>query len=434
MRNSYNKYTQSLKYHEQNKPGKIAIIPTKPLLTSEDLALAYSPGVAGPCLAINEDASNVYRYTAKANQVAVITNGTAVLGLGNLGAMASKPVMEGKAVLFKRFADIDAIDIEVDTQDTKEFIHVVKYIAKTWGGINLEDIKSPECFIIERELQKLVDIPVFHDDQHGTAIIVAAALINAADITSRNFKNMKIILNGSGAAGIACITLLKSMGVNDDNITICDRSGVIYKGRKNNMNQWKELHAIDTKARTLEDALVGADVFLGLSAANIVKPEMIKKMNKNPIIFAMANPDPEIKPELAKEVRPDAIVATGRSDYPNQANNIMGFPYIFRGALDVRAKSINLPMKIAAVNALAELARLPVVESVKMAYKKKDMEYGKNYIIPTPFDPRLIEIVSSAVAKAAINSNVARKEILDFEIYKKNLRNRLSYINMENLT
>lgn len=425
MKNNHNKYAKALKYHEKNQPGKIGMIPTKPLLTSEDLALAYSPGVAGPCLAISEDANNVYRYTAKANQVAVITNGTAVLGLGNLGALASKPVMEGKAVLFKRFADIDAIDIEVDTEDPEEFINVVKYLGKTWGGINLEDIKSPECFVIEEKLQELLDIPVFHDDQHGTAIIIAAALINAADITGRNFKNMKIIVNGSGAAGIACIILLKSMGVNPDNIIICDRSGVIYKGRKNSMNQWKEPHAVETNARTLEDALTGADVFIGLSAANILKPEMIKKMSKNPIIFAMANPDPEIKPELAREARPDAIIATGRSDYPNQVNNLLGFPYIFRGALDTRAKSINLPMKIAAVNALVQLARLPVVESVKLAYNQKNMEYGKNYIIPTPFDPRLIEIVSSEVARAAIDSNVARKEILDFEDYKKNLRSRL---------
>lgn len=417
----------ALEYHRGNgKPGKVAIVATKPLLSQRDLSLAYSPGVAAPCEEIVKDSKASYDYTSKGNMVAVISNGTAVLGLGNLGAAASKPVMEGKVVLFKRFADIDAIDIEVTTQDPEEFITVVKNIAESWGGINLEDIKAPECFIIERELKKIVEVPVFHDDQHGTAIITAAGLINAAHITNRELKDLKIVVNGAGAAAIACIELLKHMGVTHNNVILCDTKGVIYKGRTDGMNEWKEKHAIETKTRNLAEALKGADVFLGLSAKDAVNKDMIKVMAKSPIIFAMANPDPEITPEDVLEVFPDAIIATGRSDYNNQINNVMGFPYIFRGALDVRATEINEAMKMAAAHALAKLARQPVPDEVSSAYSGKKMRYGPEYIIPVPFDPRLIKTVPVAVAQAAIDSGVAGITDLDMEEYAARLENRLN--------
>ena len=418
---------EALAYHQKdNKPGKVAIVATKPLLTQHDLSLAYSPGVAAPCLAIEKDPSMVYEYTSKGNMVAVISNGTAVLGLGNLGAAASKPVMEGKAVLFKRFADIDAIDLEVDTEDPEAFINVVKYLGPSWGGINLEDIKAPECFIIEEELKKLMDIPVFHDDQHGTAIITAAGLINACHITDRKFEDIKIVVNGAGAAAIACIELLKTMGVKHENVILCDTKGVIYKGRLEGMNKWKEKHAIDTKHRTLAEAFVGADVFLGLSSKDAVSKEMVASMKAKPIIFAMANPDPEITPEEVLSVCPDAIVATGRSDYNNQVNNVMGFPYIFRGALDVRASTINEEMKIAAASAIAELARLPGPNEVLSAYSGRKMQYGPEYIIPVPFDHRLITTIPMAVAKAAIDSGVAKRTDIDFKKYKIELEGRLN--------
>ena len=409
---------EALEFHKMNgKPGKISISPTKPLVTQYDLSLAYSPGVAYPCEEIYKNPDAVYEYTAKGNMVAVISNGTAVLGLGNLGAAASKPVMEGKAVLFKKFADIDAVDIEVSTEDAEEFINAVKYLGASWGGINLEDIKSPECFIIEKRLKEIMDIPVFHDDQHGTAIITAAGLINAAHLTGRKFEDIKIVSNGSGAAGIACIELLKKLGVKDENVISCDSLGVIYKGRKEGMNPWKEKHAVDTNLRTLIDAMKGADVFLGLSVKDAVTKEMIRGMAKNPIIFAMANPDPEITPEEILEVRQDAIIATGRSDYNNQVNNVMGFPYIFRGALDVRASTINDEMKIAAAYAIAELARSPVPDEVSNAYSGKKMKFGPEYIIPVPFDPRLITIVPYAVAEAAIKTGVAKIKNFDLEKY-----------------
>lgn len=417
---------EALRFHQRDGvPGKVALLPTKPLMTQRDLSLAYSPGVAVPCLAIKENPDTAYDYTAKGNFVAVISNGTAVLGLGNLGALASKPVMEGKAVLFKRFADIDAVDIEVDTQDVEEFINAVKFLGPSWGGINLEDIASPECFIIEQRLKELMDIPVFHDDQHGTAIICAAGIMNACDITKRNLADLRVVLNGAGAAGIACVELLKTMGVKHENILCCDRTGVIYEGRTESMNQWKSALAVKTKARTLSDALVGADVFLGLSSKDALSKEMLKHMAPNPIIFAMANPDPEIKPEDAREARPDAIIATGRSDYNNQVNNVMGFPYIFRGALDVRAREINDQMKLAAANALAELARQPVPEEVSAAYSGRHLEYGPEYIIPVPFDPRLIYTIPPAVAQAAMDSGVARKPIEDMGKYIQKLRGRL---------
>jgi malate dehydrogenase (oxaloacetate-decarboxylating)(NADP+) len=418
---------EALAYHKRdNKPGKIAIMATKPLLSQHDLSLAYSPGVAAPCLAIQKDPEAIYEYTSKGNMVGVISNGTAVLGLGNLGAGASKPVMEGKAVLFKRFADIDAIDLEVNTEDPQEFINVVKYLGSSWGGINLEDIKAPECFIIEEELKKIMDIPVFHDDQHGTAIITAAGLINACHITERRFEDIKIVVNGAGAAAIACIELLKRMGVCHDHVTLCDTKGVIYQGRLQGMNEWKEKHAIETKHRTLEEALVGADVFLGLSSKDAVSKKMIATMGARPIIFAMANPDPEITPEDILSVRDDAIIATGRSDYNNQVNNVMGFPYIFRGALDVRATTINEEMKIAAANALAELARQPIPNEVLSAYSGRKMQYGPEYIIPVPFDPRLISTIPIAVAKAAIDSGVAKRKDIDFKKYKIELEGRLN--------
>lgn len=426
---------EALEFHKLNgKPGKISISPTKPLVTQYDLSLAYSPGVAFPCEEIHQNPDSVYDYTAKGNMVAVISNGTAVLGLGNLGAAASKPVMEGKAVLFKKFADIDAVDIEVDTTDPEEFINAIKYLGHSWGGINLEDIRSPECFIIENKLKELMDIPVFHDDQHGTAIITAAGMINALHITGRKFEDVKIVSNGSGAAGIACIELLKKLGVREENIIMCDSHGVIYKGRTEGMNPWKEKFAIETDLRTLADAMIGADVFLGLSVKDAVSKEMIKSMADRPIIFAMANPDPEIRPEDVMDVRNDAIIATGRSDYNNQVNNVMGFPYIFRGALDVRARTINDEMKLAASYALAELARLPVPDGVSKAYSGRKMQYGPEYIIPVPFDPRLIYTIPVAVAKAAIDTGVARIPNFDLDKYKINLSGRLditsNYMNL----
>lgn len=417
---------RALKYHNRPNPGKIGIVATKPLISQHDLSLAYSPGVAVPCQEIAKDPKKIYDYTSKGNMVAVISNGTAVLGLGNLGAGASKPVMEGKAVLFKKFADIDAVDIEVDTEDADEFVNVVKHLGKSWGGINLEDIKSPECFEIEDRLKELLDIPVFHDDQHGTAIITLAGLINAAHITKRKLKDLKIVVSGAGAAAIACIELIKSTGVKHNNVVICDARGTIYKGRKEGMNQWKEKHAANTKARNITEALKGADVFIGLSVKNAISKDMVKDMAKKPIIFAMANPDPEIRPEDALSVRPDAIVATGRSDYNNQVNNVMGFPYIFRGALDVRASEINDEMKIAAANALAELARQPVPDEVLRAYSGRKMSYGPEYIIPVPFDTRLMSVVPVAVAKAAIDTGVAGIDRIDFDEYKASLESRLN--------
>lgn len=416
---------EALKYHNRNnKPGKVSVIPTNPLSTQHDLSLAYSPGVAAPCLEIAKNPEAVYDYTAKSNFVAVISNGTAVLGLGNIGPLASKPVMEGKAVLFKRFADIDAVDIEVDTEDIENFINAVRYLGPSWGGINLEDIRSPDCFIIEKRLNELMDIPVFHDDQHGTAVVVAAGIGNALDIAEKKLEDVKIIMNGAGAAGIACLEILKSMGAK--NIVLCDKQGVIHKDRKEDMNEWKEKYAIDTKERSLLDAIKGADVFIGLSAKDVLSEEMLKSMGKDPIIFALANPDPEVSPEFAKSVRPDAIIATGRSDYNNQVNNVMGFPYIFRGALDVHATTINEEMKIAAADAIAKLARESVPNEISVAYGGRKMSYGPEYIIPTPFDPRLISIVSPAVAKAAVTSGVARKEIEDWNEYASQLKSRLA--------
>jgi malate dehydrogenase (oxaloacetate-decarboxylating)(NADP+) len=417
---------EALDFHSRGQAGKIAIQPTKPLITQRDLSLGYSPGVAVPCKAIaaNPDAS--YDYTARGNFVAVISNGTAVLGLGNLGALASKPVMEGKAILFKRFADIDSIDIEVDTEDAEEFINAVKYLGPSWGGINLEDIASPDCFIIEQRLRELMDIPVFHDDQHGTAIITVAGLKNAAQITGRRFEDLKIVVNGAGAAGIACIELIKRSGVPHDNILLCDRTGVVYQGREDgDMNQWKSAHAVNTDRRTLKEALSGADVFIGLSVAGALTPDLVMDMADKPIIFAMANPVPEIMPDEVKKVRPDAIVATGRSDFPNQVNNVMGFPYIFRGALDVRARQVNEEMKLAAAQALADLAREEVPEEVQNAYAGRAMEFGPDYIIPTPFDPRLIYRIPVAVARAAMETGVARKPIADFAAYEQELKARL---------
>lgn len=417
---------EALAFHSSGVPGKVSLLPTKPLMTQRDLSLAYSPGVAYPCLEISKDPDSAYEYTAKSNSVAVISNGTAVLGLGDLGSLASKPVMEGKAVLFKKFADIDSVDIEVSTKDPKEFINCVRYLGNTWGGINLEDIKAPDCFIIEKELRELIDVPVFHDDQHGTAIIVLAALINSLYITKKDLKNIKIVSNGAGAASIACMELLQAMGVPEKNIILCDSAGVVYKGRKDGMNPWKEKHAVETKDRTLADAMKGSDVFVGLSVKDVVSQDMVKSMAKNPIIFALSNPDPEITPEKIKAVRDDAIIATGRSDYPNQVNNVMGFPYIFRGALDVRAKTINDEMKIAAAKALAELAREPVPNEVSDAYGGKELAFGSDYIIPVPFDNRLIQTIPIAVAKAAMDSGVARKKIKDFDAYKNELIYRLN--------
>src|ERR1700689_3636162 len=397
---------EALLFHSQRRPGKLEVVATKPMATQRDLSLAYSPGVAVPVLAIAEDESKAYDYTTKGNFVAVITNGTAILGLGNLGALAAKPVMEGKAVLFKRFADIDAIDLEVSTEDPDEFINAVKFLGKSWGGINLEDIRAPECFVIEQRLRELLDIPVFHDDQHGTAIIAAAGLINALDLTGRDIKTTKLVCNGAGAAGIACLELLKAIGFTPDNVILCDTKGVIYQGRTDGMNQWKSAHAAKTKARTLSDALEGADIFFGLSVKGAMTQDMVRKMADKPIIFAMANPDPEITPEEAREASKDAIIATGRSDYPNQVNNVLGFPYIFRGAPDVRASTINDTMKIAAAEALAQLAREDVPDEVHTASTGRRLAFGPEYIIPNVFDPRLITRIPPAVARAAMNTGV----------------------------
>ena len=415
---------EALDFHLNGKSGKIEVNSSKSLTTKRDLSLAYSPGVAAPVKEISKNPDTAYDYTSKGNLVAVISNGSAILGLGNLGSLASKPVMEGKAVLFKRFADIDSIDIEVDSSEPNEIINTIKNIAGTFGGINLEDIGAPNCFIIEKKLKELLDIPVFHDDQHGTAIITTAALINALEISKKKIDKVKIVINGAGASAIACANLFKLTGVKAENVVMCDRKGVIYKGREN-VDEFKSLHAIETKLRTLEEAMKGSDVFLGLSAKDVVSKEMVKSMNKNPIIFACANPDPEIKPEQILEVRDDAIIATGRSDYPNQVNNLIGFPYIFRGALDVRAKVINEEMKIAAAKAIAMLAREEVPDEVVSAYGGDRPRFGKNYIIPSTFDPRLISEIPTAVAKAAISTGVARKKILDLENYKDSLSNRL---------
>ncbi len=417
---------EALLFHSSGRPGKIEIIASKPMATQRDLSLAYSPGVAVPVRAIAEDPATAYDYTAKGNLVAVISNGTAILGLGNLGALASKPVMEGKAVLFKRFADVDSIDIELATEDPEAFINAVALMEPTFGGINLEDIKAPECFIIEQALKERMKIPVMHDDQHGTAIITAAGLINAILLTGREMKDVKVVVNGAGAAAIACTELIKAMGVRHDNVIMCDRTGVIYQGRTEGMDQWKSAHAAKTDRRTLEEALDGADIFLGLSAKDALTPAFIEKMAPSPIIVAMANPDPEITPPAAKAVRPDCIVATGRSDYPNQVNNVLGFPFIFRGALDVRATAINEEMKIAAAHAIAELARERVPEEVAAAYGGRAWSFGRDYIIPAPFDPRLMEVVPAAVAKAAMDSGVATRPILDLDEYRISLRARLN--------
>ena len=416
---------EALAMHREGRPGKLEIRLTKPLITARDLSLAYSPGVAEPCLHIHRDPSLAYDYTAKGNFVAVISNGTAVLGLGNLGALASKPVMEGKAALFKRFADVDSMDLCVDTEDPDAFINAVRYLGPTFGGINLEDIKAPECFVIEQRLRELMDIPVFHDDQHGTAIVAAAGLINACHLTGRDLKTTKLVINGAGAASIACAELVKAMGMRPENVILCDTKGVIWRGRQEGMNQWKSAHAVTTSARTLTQALDGADVFFGLSVKGALTPEMIRAMAPKPIIFAMANPDPEITPDEARAARPDCIIATGRSDYPNQVNNVLGFPFIFRGALDVRASTINDAMKIAAAESLAMLAREDVPEEVSGAGAGKALRFGPEYIIPNAFDPRLISRVSPAVAKAAMDSGVARRPLADLQRYARDLANRL---------
>ena len=415
---------EALEFHSHKKPGKIEIIASKNMTTKRDLALAYSPGVAVPVKKISENPDTAYDYTSKGNLVAVISNGSAILGMGNLGALASKPVMEGKAVLFKRFADIDSIDLEIDSQNSDEIINSIKNFSPSFGGINLEDIAAPDCFIIEEKLKEILDIPVFHDDQHGTAIITTAALINALDITGKSMKKVKIVINGAGASAMACANLFKNKGVPKKNITMVDRTGVIYRGRKN-LNQWKSSHAVETSSRTLSDAINKADVFLGLSAKGTLTKKMVKKMSKDPIIFACANPDPEITPEEVEEVRGDAIIATGRSDYPNQVNNLIGFPYIFRGALDVRSKTINEEMKVAAADAIAKLAREDVPDEVVAAMGGERPHYGKDYIIPSTFDPRLISIIPPAVAKAAMETGVARKKIENFDIYQEQLKQRL---------
>ena len=419
---------EALLFHQRGKPGKLEITPTKPMATQRDLSLAYSPGVAVPVKRIAENPDCAYEYTTKGNLVAVISNGTAILGLGDLGALASKPVMEGKAVLFKRFADVDSIDLEVDTKDVDQFINAVRYLGPSFGGINLEDIKAPDCFIIEQRLRELMDIPVFHDDQHGTAIIATAALLNALELTGRSLKTFKLVCNGAGAAAIACVELVKSLGVPNENVTLCDSKGVVYKGRTEGMNQWKSAHAVDTPARSLADAMKGCDVVFGLSVAGALTTDMVKSMAKDPIIFAMANPDPEILPEDVAKIRSDAIMATGRSDYVNQVNNVLGFPYIFRGALDVRAKTINDEMKIAAARALAELAREDVPDEVAAAYHGSRLTFGRDYLIPVPFDPRLISRIPVAVAKAAMESGVARHHIADLEAYAAQLSARLDPI------
>jgi malate dehydrogenase (oxaloacetate-decarboxylating)(NADP+) len=415
---------EALAFHLEPTPGKFEITATVPMTTQRDLSLAYSPGVAVPCEAIAANPETAYDYTNKGNLVAVISNGTAVLGLGNLGALASKPVMEGKAVLFKRFADVNSIDIELDTEDPDEFCRAVRLMGPTFGGINLEDIKAPECFIIEQRLKEEMDIPVFHDDQHGTAVICAAGLINALHLSNKKIEDVKIVLNGAGAAGIACLELLKSMGARHENCIMCDTKGVIYQGRTEGMNQWKSAHAVKTETRTLEEAMVDCDVFLGVSAKGAVTPQMVASMADNPVIFAMANPDPEITPEEAHEVRMDAIVATGRSDYPNQVNNVLGFPYLFRGALDINARAINDEMKIACAHALAQLAREDVPDEVALAYGK-NLTFGRDYIIPTPFDPRLIHRIPTAVAKAGMDTGAARRPIIDMEAYELSLKSRM---------
>ncbi|ARE40615.1 NADP-dependent malic enzyme [Rhodovulum sp. P5] len=415
---------EALSYHIEPVPGKYEIVASKPMTTQRDLSLAYSPGVAVPVQAIADAPEAAYDYTCKGNMVAVISNGTAILGLGNLGALASKPVMEGKSVLFKRFADVNAIDIELDTEDPEEIIKAVKLMGPTFGGINLEDIKAPECFIIEQRLKEEMDIPVFHDDQHGTAVICAAGLINALHISGKKIEDCRIVLNGAGAAGIACLELIKAMGAKHENCIACDSKGVIYQGRTEGMNQWKSAHAVPTEARTLEDAMKGADVFLGVSVKDAVTPEMVTSMGESPVIFAMANPDPEITPEDAQRVRADAIVATGRSDYPNQVNNVLGFPYLFRGALDIHARAINDEMKIACAQALADLAREDVPDEVAMAYGKK-LSFGRDYIIPTPFDPRLIYTIPPAVARAGMETGAARRPIVDMDGYEHHLKARM---------
>ena len=415
---------EALAFHLEPTPGKWEVQATVPMTTQRDLSLAYSPGVAVPCVAIAQSPETAYDYTNKGNLVAVISNGTAVLGLGNLGALGSKPVMEGKAVLFKRFADVNSIDIELDTEDPDAFCNAVKLMGPTFGGINLEDIKAPECFIIEQRLKEEMDIPVFHDDQHGTAVICAAGLINALHLSHKKIEDVKIVLNGAGAAGIACIELLKAMGARHENCIVCDTKGVIYRGRTEGMNQWKSAHAVQTDLRTLEEAMDGADVFLGVSVKGAVTPEMVASMADNPVIFAMANPDPEITPEEAHEVRMDAIVATGRSDYPNQVNNVLGFPYLFRGALDIHARAINDEMKIACAHALARLAREDVPDEVALAYGR-NLSFGRDYIIPTPFDPRLIFRIPPAVARAGMDTGAARRPIIDMDAYEVGLKSRM---------
>ncbi|MGE4612238.1 MAG: NADP-dependent malic enzyme [Paracoccaceae bacterium] len=415
---------EALAYHLEPTPGKLEVVASTPMATQRDLSLAYSPGVAVPVQAIADNPATAYDYTTKGNLVAVITNGSAILGMGNLGALASKPVMEGKAVLFKRFADVNAIDIELDTQDPDEIINAVRLMGPTFGGINLEDIKAPECFIIEQQLKEMMDIPVFHDDQHGTAVICAAGLINALHLSGKKIENCRIVVNGAGAAGIACIELMKSMGAKHNNCLLCDTKGVIYQGRTEGMNQWKSAHAAKTKARTLDEAMDNADVFIGVSVKGAVTADMVKSMAADPVIFAMANPDPEITPEEAHAVREDAIVATGRSDYPNQVNNVLGFPYLFRGALDIHARAINDEMKIACAEALAALAREDVPDEVALAYGKK-LAFGRDYIIPTPFDPRLIYVIPPAVAKVGMDTGVARRPIIDLEAYELSLKARL---------
>ncbi|RRH77883.1 NADP-dependent malic enzyme [Falsigemmobacter faecalis] len=415
---------EALAYHLEPRPGKYDIVASTPMATQRDLSLAYSPGVAVPVQAIADNPETAYDYTVKGNMVAVVSNGTSILGMGNLGALASKPVMEGKAVLFKRFADVNAIDIELDTEDADEIIRAVKLMSPTFGGINLEDIKAPECFIIEQRLKEICDIPVFHDDQHGTAVICAAGLINALELSGKRIQDVRIVLNGAGAAGIACLELIKSMGATPDNCIMCDTKGVVYQGRTEGMNQWKSAHAARTDHRTLEEAMRGADVFLGVSAKGAVTQDMVASMADNPVIFAMANPDPEITPEEAHAVRPDAIVATGRSDYPNQVNNVLGFPYLFRGALDIHARAINDEMKIACAEALARLAREDVPDEVAMAYGRK-LSFGRDYIIPTPFDPRLIYVIPPAVARAGMDTGVARRPIIDMKAYEQSLKSRM---------
>ena len=417
-------YNEALEFHAAHPPGKISVALSKSLTNDHDLSLAYSPGVSAPCLEISKDEAAANLYTAKANFVAVITNGTAVLGHGNLGALASKPVMEGKCALFKRFACIDAVDIEVETRDVDEFITIVKNIANTWGGVNLEDIKAPECFEIEDRLKEECSVPIFHDDQHGTAIIVCAGLLNALDIAKKDISEVRVVINGAGAAGIACANLLLDVGLKRENVILCDSKGVIYAGREAGMNKWKEKYAVNTELRTLEDAMVDSDVFIGLSIKGVVKEHMLKSMAKDPIIFALANPEPEIMPDEALAIREDAIIATGRCDCPNTVNNVMGFPYIFRGALDTAAKTINTEMKLAAVHAIAELAHAEISDEVARAYPSRKMSYGRTYIIPTPFDDRLLHTVSVAVARAAMETGIARNEIKDLQAYRTQLIER----------